>query len=260
MQMGGKRHSTAGPSCLDKQGAIFCKVDTTNGSEPAEVFLAFFASSGPQSTDQLSGGQGMKKKTMIHLNKATVVSFVALGLTCFWISPVARAVSPPPDGGYPGDNTAEGEDSLFNLTTGRYNTAVGFSALFTNTTASFNTAIGTATLLANTGDENTATGAGALLFNTTGRENTAVEAFALIENRDGFDNTAVGERALGSNISGISNIAIGALAMQNQHLLILQRSGWGWSAYGQSDHWKYGCRAPGGELQHQRRREHCSRI
>src|SRR5258708_109661 len=97
---------------------------------------------------------------------------VALVLTFFAISPIAKAVVPAPDGGYPGDNTAEGEDALFNLSTGGFNTAVGFAALFSNTTGNFNTAIGTATLLANTGEENTATGAGALLFNTTGRENT----------------------------------------------------------------------------------------
>jgi hypothetical protein len=151
---------------------------------------------------------------LIQLDKATAVFFVTLGLTCFGLSPMVQAVSPAPDGGYPGDNTAEGEDALFKLSTGRYNTAVGFGALFSNVTGNFNTAIGTATLLGNTGEENTATGAGALLFNTTGRENTAIGAFALIENRDGFDNTAVGDRALEANISGVSNIAIGALAMQ----------------------------------------------
>jgi hypothetical protein len=139
---------------------------------------------------------------------------ITFALVCFTSFQNTQAVSPPPDGGYAGDNTAEGEDALLNLSTGRYNTAVGFAALFSNTTSNFNTAIGTATLLANTGEENTATGAGALLFNTTGRENTAIGAFALIENRDGFDNTAVGDRALESNTSGISNIAIGALAMQ----------------------------------------------
>jgi hypothetical protein len=38
-----------------------------------------------------------------------------LSLTC---AAAALAVDPPPDGGYPNQNTAEGEDSLFNLTTG----------------------------------------------------------------------------------------------------------------------------------------------
>ena len=59
--------------------------------------------------------------------------FVALVLACFALSPQARAVDPSPDGGYPGQNTAEGDDALFSLTTGTDNTAVGFNALFSNT-------------------------------------------------------------------------------------------------------------------------------
>jgi len=35
----------------------------------------------------------------------------------------AEAVSPPPDGGYPGGNTAEGLHALLERTTGTYNTA-----------------------------------------------------------------------------------------------------------------------------------------
>jgi len=46
-----------------------------------------------------------------------------------------RAVSPPPDGGYPNSCTAEGDLALFALTTGGFNTAIGNSALNHNTTA-----------------------------------------------------------------------------------------------------------------------------
>src|SRR5215216_6848824 len=80
----------------------------------------------------------------------------------------AQAVVPPPDGGYPNFNTAEGDKALFSLTTGAANTAVGWFSLFTNAEGSFNTATGAGTLLFNTTDENTAFGAAALLFNTTG--------------------------------------------------------------------------------------------
>ena len=37
---------------------------------------------------------------------------VALAFACFVLPPNALAVSPPPDGGYPGLNTAEGRTPL----------------------------------------------------------------------------------------------------------------------------------------------------
>ena len=36
-------------------------------------------------------------------------------LACFGLSPAARSVLPSPDGSYPGQNTAEGDDALFSL-------------------------------------------------------------------------------------------------------------------------------------------------
>ena len=99
---------------------------------------------------------------------------------CFGLAPESRAVTPAPDGGYAGGNTAEGQAALLNLTTGGFNTAVGYLSLSSDTTGQLNTAIGAGTLLANTANENTATGAGALLSNTTGPSNTANGAFALL--------------------------------------------------------------------------------
>jgi hypothetical protein len=131
----------------------------------------------------------------IQLKKA-IPLFLAT-LTCVVISPVAQAVTPPPDGGYPGQNTAEGHDALFSLTTGTNNTAIGFHGLFDNTT----------------GIENTAIGSHALADNTTGIENTAVGSQALAENENGFENTAIGQRALHRNRNGIENTAIGFAAL-----------------------------------------------
>lgn len=136
------------------------------------------------------------------------VSVLALGL--FALLRTAGAVSPPPDGGYPGGNTAEGQNALLSLATGGYNTAVGYLSLATNATGQLNTAIGAGTLLANTSDENTATGAAALLSNATGGQNTATGAFALFSNTAGVRNTANGDRALYSNTSGGYNTAYGA--------------------------------------------------
>ncbi len=156
---------------------------------------------------------------------------VTLALACFALSPTARAVNPAPDGGYPGQNTAEGDDALFSLTSGGDNTAVGFSALFNNTTGYFNTAVGdqalyndatgssnTASgflsLFSNTeGNENTATGTNALEFNTSGSHDTANGAFALLNNTFGNDNTANGYQALYSNTSGNDNAANGSQAL-----------------------------------------------
>src|SRR5947209_13955295 len=90
---------------------------------------------------------------------------IPLALAWIALSPASNVfgVSPAPDGGYPGGNTAEGQTALLSLTTGGYNTAVGFFSLRSDRVGGFNTAIGAGTLLANIADENTATGAGALL-------------------------------------------------------------------------------------------------
>jgi hypothetical protein len=46
-------------------------------------------------------------------------------VVCFALFQRAQAVSPPPDAGYSGGNTAEGQDALLTLTAGTYNTAIG---------------------------------------------------------------------------------------------------------------------------------------
>ena len=43
---------------------------------------------------------------------------ITFTLAAFAVQPIAEAVVPPPDGGYPGFNTAEGQNALFSLTTG----------------------------------------------------------------------------------------------------------------------------------------------
>jgi Chaperone of endosialidase len=149
-----------------------------------------------------------------HLGSGFIVIAFALG--CLALPHTAQAVSPSPDGGYPGGNTAEGQNALLSLTTGGFNTAVGYFSLRSNTVNSFNTAVGAGALLANSGDpndgfgqENTATGAGALLSNTTGTFNTANGAFALFSNTAGAANTASGRNALLNNTTGNFNTTNG---------------------------------------------------
>jgi hypothetical protein len=148
----------------------------------------------------------MKKKIRSIL---TVLGFLCVAA----VSQKAPAVVPPPDGGYPGGNTAEGQSSLLSLTTGGFNTAVGWLSLRTNTVGNFNTAVGAGTLFANTANSNTATGAAALLSNTTGSPNVADGAFALFSNTTGEANTATGTEALRTNTTGSANTAVGDAAL-----------------------------------------------
>ena len=142
--------------------------------------------------------------------------FVPLVLMCFALSPAPRAfgVTPAPDGGYPGSNTAEGDNALFSLTSGLDNTALGFDSLFSNTAGNFNTAVGFDALFHNTtGLENTATGVNALIGNTTGSSNTANGVNTLLFNTTGFQNAATGVEALFRNTTGFHNTADGFQAL-----------------------------------------------
>jgi Chaperone of endosialidase len=154
--------------------------------------------------------------------KTTPRLLTTLTLLCFGLLPKAQAVVPPPGGGYPNLNTAEGQKALFSLTTGVGNAAVGWYSLFSNTDGSLNTGVGTGTLLFNIGDQttgegtrNTAIGTAALLFNTTGAFNTAVGTAALLNNTSGNFNTAIGPGALNSNSTGVLNTANGANALNS---------------------------------------------
>jgi Chaperone of endosialidase len=152
---------------------------------------------------------------LIQLKNPSPLILIALLLACLPLSPVARAIVPAPDGGYPGQNTAEGQSALLHLAGGTYNTTVGWSSLGFNVTGNNNTAIGAGALLANTADNNTATGAAALLSNTTGNANTANGAFALLSNTTGFSNTAIGVQTLFSNTIGVQNTANGLAVLSS---------------------------------------------
>jgi hypothetical protein len=142
---------------------------------------------------------------------------VVLLIVCVGSLRNAHAVTPPPDGGYPGENTAEGTRALFGLTTGEFNTAVGWLALQSNHSAWYNTAVGAGALFSNRGTQyNTAVGAGAL-FSNIGDNNTANGAFALYTNSLGSGNIAIGSNTLYSNTTGSVNLAIGYGALFNNN-------------------------------------------
>ena len=143
---------------------------------------------------------------------------IGLVLACCVDLPTAQAVNPPPEGGYPGNNTAVGENALQNLTTGTNNTALGYRALHDNTVGLSNTAVGSLALRNNiSGKQNTATGHGALFANVAGNDNTANGFRALVSNEEATANanTAIGSRALENNHGGHDNIALGYRAGAN---------------------------------------------
>ena len=170
----------------------------------------------------------MKSKCMTTLHIGTSISrwplrcglpVITLVLACFALSPApkALAVSPPPDGGYPGNNTAEGQDALFSLTSSTVtdNTAIGYHTLYNDTNGFFSTAVGSLALFSLTsGNNNTAAGYKALYSNTTGHDNTANGAAALQSNTSNA-NTANGAGALTKNTTGDSNTADGYRALTN---------------------------------------------
>jgi len=172
-------------------------------------------------------------------NRNTMFTAVLFMLTCFALLPKVQALVPPPDGGYFGQNTAEGTgalssvqlfgrgvatnntalgfDALTNDTTGSANTAVGSDALFDNIGGRFNTATGVQALFHNVGDNdgNTADGYQALHDNYYGVQNTAVGFQAVYTG--GIENTAIGFQALHGNtpFAGLGNTAVGFQALYN---------------------------------------------
>jgi len=139
-------------------------------------------------------------------------------------------------------NTAVGNFSLLENTTGYNNTAIGFNALSSNLTAFDNSALGISALSSNTtanqnvaignyalydqsyspgygwSSGNVAVGVYALTHNqptstTNGVSNTAVGNYALTTNTTGWDNTALGSSALNSNTTGGENTAVGRQAL-----------------------------------------------
>ena len=146
-------------------------------------------------------------------NRNIILTTILLALGSLALPQWTQAVSPAPDGGYPGGNTAEGYLALGSVTTGVYNTGIGVYSLLSITDQSLCTAVGAGALFSNTGGTNTATGAGALLSNTAGTNNTANGTFALFSSTAGNDNTAIGDRALVVADNADGNTAVGSFAL-----------------------------------------------
>jgi len=139
-----------------------------------------------------------------------------MALCWFALSPTLEAGCPNPPGICFNQNTAVGEDALFNVTTGVWNVGVGFRALFNTTDGNQNTGIGYQALFNNvSGDHSVAIGGLALANNTTGNDNVGVGFQTLSNNTDGNRNTGMGYRTLAFNDTGDDNTAIGWNALFN---------------------------------------------
>src|SRR5437667_3358305 len=158
---------------------------------------------------------------LIQFKTTSLPLLIALALTCFGLLPTAQAITPPPDGGYPNNITAEGDGALNSIGPfafaggGQDDTALGFNTLYSNLTGVQNTAIGARALFHNVhGLHNTATGFEALFNNDVGWDNSAYGQRALFQNTAGQFNTAIGVAALFNNTTGEFNIALGSNAGQ----------------------------------------------
>ena len=176
------------------------------------------------------------KKAKLKMKKQRITfTAIIVALGCFAFLPQMQAGGgyggTPPDGCYPGFNTAEGCYAICLLTSGAGNTGLGWYSLYFVGGGNYNTGVGAGALVLNTADSNTAVGAAAMLLNTTGTLNTAVGTdamvyndsgafngavggFALYNNADGSGNNAFGDNALFTNISGSHSTAVGDLALQ----------------------------------------------
>jgi hypothetical protein len=158
--------------------------------------------------------------TTTHLRKSIgrsssrpTLLLIPLVFACLMLSHSAQALSPTPDGLYPGANVAEGgSGALHDVTTGTNNTAIGAEALSSLTQGVQNTAVGAQALKNGDADHETAVGFQALSF-SSGSFNTATGWRALFKNTGGGSNTAIGSSALYRNTEGVNNVAIGAAAL-----------------------------------------------
>lgn len=111
-------------------------------------------------------------------------------------------------------NTSYGGYSLAGTTTGVQNTAVGYETMLSNTTGSANIAIGYQALRASNADINIAIGRQSLLKTTSGIHNVTIGDQTGHENTTGSDNTFIGHETGYQNL-GSYNSLIGSQTGKN---------------------------------------------
>ena len=168
-------------------------------------------------------------------NRNIILTTILLTLGSFALPQRTQAVVPAPDGGYPGFNTAEGQNALFSISTDwrRYNTAVGWCFTLVATLPATSTrpsGAATAPYSTTVGRTIRRLGAGALFkqhhrqrqhghwsdapFPIQSARKHGQRCSALLNNTIGIDNTATGDNALYNNTTGNSNTAIGPVRLR----------------------------------------------
>jgi hypothetical protein len=220
-----RSQNSVSPRKVLKQTKDFCPVGFFVCSDPSKKIKNNQTRPGKRKNTSMYSLNQVNKLVSCGRDPARSLPFwrgfllIPLILVCFAVAPKTQAVSPAPDGAYPGFNTAEGDHALFLLFGGFGNTANGWYSNFAAVGASFNTGDGAGTLTLNTGDANTAVGTAALILNGAGGQNVAVGAGAMVNNAgdattfDGFYSDAVGAFALNANVTGFSNNAVGNAAL-----------------------------------------------
>jgi hypothetical protein len=128
---------------LDEQVRFSPNSASLNGSESGgglftRWVLPLVRTRNPKTNRAGKKEKGRTMMPLIHFRKATLPIIVLFSIACFGLASLLWAVIPPPDGGYPGGNTAEGQNALLSLTTGGFNTAVGYLSLRSDTSGSIN--------------------------------------------------------------------------------------------------------------------------
>ena len=109
------------------------------------------------------------RKTLYRHARTTL----GVAATACLISSAFGGLNPPPEGGYPGQNTATGTLAMDNMPASGYgqnNTAIGYGTLMNNTSGTSNAALGANALSSNTtGGGNTANGMASFIVTLSGR-------------------------------------------------------------------------------------------
>jgi hypothetical protein len=204
---GGDYHTISGSYNSGTPGSSFLQFNVESGTGPNQLTSAlrlYGSGSAVIGDNSFASGHDNGVAVVASTSSSSDAAHQLAKLTVAGGDASINGLTVGVGGGQASNNTAVGNQVLFNNTTGNGNTAIGQNALQNNTT----------------GNSNTANGLAALQNNTTGKWNTAIGQNALGQNITANNNVAAGYDAGFNQTSGDKNIVIGA----NQDLASLTGS------------------------------------